>query len=783
MFFSKYTIYSVLAALCLFSLNNDVFADVPVPDGRWKAFEGGKNATPPMGWASWNAFHLDISQGKIYGIADAMVSKGFKAVGYKYVNIDDGWWKKRRTTGKSMQIKTNLFPAAATTVYTNARQDNIINNPFPNNAAVTAFLSSYGYGPKPSSTFLPLTTYIHNKGLKAGIYSDIGRNSCGQYWDSEDHNQPQGTQIEREVGLYGHIIKDINLYFKTWGFDYLKLDACGISDFTSSTDLVTDGRYRSLGPFLARGWYTDNHVATTSGLFADVRDALMAANPDNDFVLSITTWGEGNVQHWGAETGNSWRTTSDISSNWNSMISKYDTTVSKTLYAGPHHWNDPDMMFVGVNEFDGSTTKKLNNARTHFGLWSMLNAPLLMGADIRQSIPENIQNILKNTEVIALNQDVGGHQATKVFDDGNKEILVKTLSTGPGVKAVAFLNRGNSSANMTVNWAQLKLKPGTSAGVRNLWSKSGLTDHTDSFSTNVGAHDTKLFLFSGTHKLTNGRYLSELPGIIHISKNGYSEALADKSIDGNTLTLKGTTYNYGIGVHADSLIQVKLNGNYKKFSATVGVDDEVGSGGSIIFKVYGDGALLHETSSLRKGDQPVDISVSVANTNILELVANGGENISRDHADWANAILTTSAITTDPQAPITTAPQVIIYEAEGGSTTGRAASAYCYTCSGTTKVGYIGNGAANQLTISNINVSTAGTYRLIVHYLTGEDRSLGISVNEGVEAVYNNLNSGGWFNIKTATSTIRLNAGNNAIRMFNKSAWAPDIDKIEIVSQ
>ncbi|EEF27058.1 alpha-galactosidase/alpha-n-acetylgalactosaminidase, putative [Ricinus communis] len=175
-----------------------------------------------MGWNSWNAFRTDVDEEKVVGAARVLVDSGLAGLGYVYVNLDDGWWLKRRAGDGRLQIRTGIFPSAAT-------------------------------GGPDGTSFRPFTDKLHAMGLKAGIYTDIGRNACSQAYDLHSPNLPQGTTAEREVGLDGHVAQDIGLYFKDWGFDYIKVDACGLADFAPGSDLVQRQRYRGLTPLIERG--------------------------------------------------------------------------------------------------------------------------------------------------------------------------------------------------------------------------------------------------------------------------------------------------------------------------------------------------------------------------------------------------------------------------------------------------------------------------------------------------------------------------------------------------
>jgi len=185
--------------------------------GRWSANADGHAPVPPMGWNSWNAFNSDVDEEKVLASAQALVDTKLATLGYRYVNIDDGWWLKRRQPDGRMIIRTSHFPSAAT---------------------------------GPDTSFRPLTDRLHAMGLKAGIYSDIGRNSCGQIYTPDFKNQPEGSVAEREVGLYGHVDQDMKTYFGDWNFDFIKVDACGIRGLPADAPRVRSGLYRALPPLV-----------------------------------------------------------------------------------------------------------------------------------------------------------------------------------------------------------------------------------------------------------------------------------------------------------------------------------------------------------------------------------------------------------------------------------------------------------------------------------------------------------------------------------------------------
>ncbi|RLD34157.1 MAG: glycoside hydrolase family 27 protein, partial [Bacteroidetes bacterium] len=257
-----------------------------------------------------------------------------------------------------------------------------------------------------------LADYIHSKGLKFGIYSDAGYKTCGEF-----------------PGSRGYEYQDARQYAE-WGVDYLKYDWC----------------------------FTGNQSAPDS--YQLMRDALEAAG--RPIVFSICEWGTQQPWEWGEGIGHLWRTTYDIRPCWDcgeqvvyhgkafenfiGFTKILDQQVGLESYAGPGHWNDPDMLEVG----NGKLTLEEN--RAHFSLWAILAAPLMLGNDIRTLSPE-IHKILTNKEVISVNQDPLGKQGVKVNDNGNLEVWMKQL--GDGSRAVVLFNRSGSTVNMTVGWNEI----------------------------------------------------------------------------------------------------------------------------------------------------------------------------------------------------------------------------------------------------------------------------------------------------------------------------------------
>jgi hypothetical protein len=294
-----------------------------------------------------------------------------------------------------------------------------------------------------------LAGYIHGKGLKIGLYSSPGAFTCagapGSY-NSED----------RDAATYAE-----------WGMDYLKYDWCSYGEVAAAI------RKSSKAPV--------NEIEIDKAPYLKMRASLDKVN--RDVVFSFCQYGMGKVWEWGAATGgNLWRTTGDISANWKSVESHGFGQNGLEHWAGPGHWNDPDMLEVG----NGHLTPDENY--THMTLWCMLSAPLLIGCDMTRMSPFTI-SLFSNDEVLAVNQDALGRQGWRAKQDGRKEVWMKPLADGS--VAVAFFNRGESEADVSVQWSEIKLSGAQS--VRDLWRQKEAGVQKAGYSMKVAAHGAELF--------------------------------------------------------------------------------------------------------------------------------------------------------------------------------------------------------------------------------------------------------------------------------------------------
>ncbi|WP_235982537.1 NPCBM/NEW2 domain-containing protein [Sphingomonas albertensis] len=626
-----------LAALCgPLAAATAAAADPMTPTGKWSANTDGSAPVPPMGWNSWNAFNSDVDEEKVLASAQALVDTKLRDIGYRYVNIDDGWWLKRRQPDGRLLIRTSHFPSAATGADT---------------------------------SFRPLTDRLHAMGLKAGIYSDIGRNSCGQIYTPDFKNQPEGSVAEREVGLYGHVDQDIRLFFAEWNFDFIKVDGCGARGLPADAPRVKSGLYRALTPLVDMQSLGGSDVAGIRGLYEQVHTALHTHAGDRPYVYSLCLWGAGDVRAWGKDVGNTSRTSDDIQPVWPRMLTNLDTVTHRALYAHPGSWNDPDMLFVGTGDFDAA---HLTEARSHFSLWAMVDSPLIIGYDLRKLTPDLLA-IFGNADIVALNQDPAGNQAVLAYDSGEVQTFVKTLADGS--KGVALFNRTASPAKAVLTAEQLKMLPTADVRLKDLWTKKDQSFRKE-VAVTLAPHETLIFRATGTRRLPGGLYLSEQTGRVnpaadgvvvpqpdptiyqsitpwtgtrgggeHPQYGGWGGAEADRAPYGKLLRVAGTDFDTGIGVLANSRLEVRNQG-YARFAANVGINDSgQPRSGTTVFEVWGDGRLLAKSRPMGFGEAAAPLEARVAGVRIVELVARGSGAAANagtpQPAIWADAALYT----------------------------------------------------------------------------------------------------------------------------------------------
>jgi alpha-galactosidase len=343
-----------------------------------------------MGWNSWNKFAGRVDDAAVRGMADAMARNGMKDVGYQYINIDDTWEAGRDAQGNVTS-----------------------NKKFPDMKA--------------------LADYVHSKGLKIGIYSSPGPNTCAGY-----------------EGSLGHEEQDARTY-AAWGIDYLKYDWCG-----------------------ARNLYADEEMRA---VYQVMGDALLRAG--RPVVYSLCQYGRAEVWKWGAAVGgNTWRTTGDIRDTWDSMTKIGFAQDELAPWAAPGRWNDPDMLEIG----NGGMSD--DEYRTHMSLWAILAAPLLAGNDLREMTPAIVE-ILTNREVIAVNQDKDGKQGRRIAKSGDQEVWSRPLNDGG--YAIGIFNRAAKPAKFALKWSDVSEKSAPTRA-RELWAHKDLALIGEEYCATVPSH-------------------------------------------------------------------------------------------------------------------------------------------------------------------------------------------------------------------------------------------------------------------------------------------------------
>lgn len=394
--------------------------------------------TPAMGWNSWNCFAGAVTAQHVKDAADAMVHSGLIDHGWTYINIDDYW-----------EVNTGRAGANDPTLQGPQRDANgkIVPNPrFPDMKG--------------------LADYVHGLGLKIGLYSSPGPTTCGGC-----------------VGSYQHEDQDAETYGE-WGFDYLKYDWCSYeriarASLPPSTNAAPEGRRER----------PNYDLPTRQKPYVVMRAALDKV--PRDILFSFCQYGAGNVWEWGAQVGgNSWRTTGDIRDTWQSLSRIGFSQAGHEKYAGPGHFNDPDMMIVGKVGWGPKlhgTHLTPNEQYTHVSLWCLLSAPLLIGCDMT-AFDDFTLSLLSNDEVLAVDQDPLGHQAARLSQTDNLEVWAKDLEDGS--KAVGLFNRNEEAQEVTAKWSELGLQG--SATVRDLWRQKDVGQFKNEFHAKVPPHGVVL---------------------------------------------------------------------------------------------------------------------------------------------------------------------------------------------------------------------------------------------------------------------------------------------------
>jgi len=397
--------------------------------------------TPPMGWNSWNCFANEVSADKVKRAADAMVKSGLINHGWTYINIDDFWQNNRDSKDQSLRGKLR------------DKAGNIVPN------------SRFG-------DMKGLAGYVHGLGLKIGLYSSPGPWTCGGC-----------------VGSYGYEKQDAESYAK-WGFDYLKYDWCSYGGVINGMPDNDPYKISSLS-------YIGGNELNTSIRPFKLMGEYLRQQP-RDIVYSLCQYGMSDVWKWGdSVNGNCWRTTNDITDTWVSMKNIALDQDKSASWAKPGNWNDPDMLIVGTVGWGNPHKSKLkpDEQYLHISLWCLFSAPLLIGCDM-EKLDDFTLNLLTNDEVIDINQDPLGRQATCVQTIGDLRIYVKELEDGS--RAVGFCNFGLDIVDLSyIDFDKLGIDG--QFKVRDLWRQKDIATietKTSQLALKVPVHGVLLYKFT-----------------------------------------------------------------------------------------------------------------------------------------------------------------------------------------------------------------------------------------------------------------------------------------------
>lgn len=480
---------------------------------------------PVMGWSSWNTYRVNISDSLICRQADAMRELGLDRVGYTYINIDDGYFGGRSANG-TLLIHPTRFPRG----------------------------------------LKPVADHIHRLGFKAGIYSDAGRNTCGNFWDADT--------IARGVGLYGHDDADADLFFRRLGFDFIKVDFCGGDPGQNSGQLRLDERER----------YTAIRRAVDATGRRDVR-------------LNVCRWAFPGT--WVGEVASSWRIAADIAPNWASVKRIIRANRYLSAYAADGAYNDMDMLEIG---------RGLSAAeeRTHFGMWCMMCSPLLIGCDLTAIPPASLE-LITNRELIGLNQRAPRRQARFVREEDGVSLYVKDVERLNGrTRAVALCNLSDSTRTFTLRMSDVELTG--PVGVRDLFTHADLPAVTDTLTVSIPAHDTRIFRLRGRGRAERTLYEAEtawLGGYQNIGLNPRMGHAVPERADGCSGGAKAAWLGGRPGNHIEWRDVYARGGRYRLTLRYVAAEER-----EALLRINGgEPLLLHLPAG--SGGQPAEVELTV----------------------------------------------------------------------------------------------------------------------------------------------------------------------------
>lgn len=503
----------------------------------------GAALTPPMGWSSWNTFRNRIDENLIYDTAVAMKEKGLVDAGYRFVNIDDNWVDNARDDEGRIQADKLTFPNGIPALVEKVNAMGISLGVYSSNGTATCedLTASLYHEWTDAYTFAKWGVeyfkydFCHNIPLSEYaplVYAvTISKNGIGRIYDCKEAELSGLARYMKKKGFDGKYVSGLDRREGAMTFDKIEVEEDGVYNVT--VHIVKHGQYEKCLMLEANGierevlifpsqkrfnmtakFTVSMHLKkgkNTLKLFNPIgtrADSAMlqyvnmgrqlkkatekvardAGKPEKPITFSICEWGFNQPYKWGRYAGNLWRTTPDIRPIWPWIKILYNHTVKLYKYAGVGGWNDPDMLEVG----NGKLTFEQN--RSHFALWCMMCAPLILGNDLR-NISDDVLKIVKNPDLIAINQDALGVPAKRVVK-GTVDVLVKPLADG-SVAVCAFNKGGKKKYNLNLKKVlsdeYARCKKTENFVATNLWDKSETTTN-GVISVFVNKHDSAVFI-------------------------------------------------------------------------------------------------------------------------------------------------------------------------------------------------------------------------------------------------------------------------------------------------
>lgn len=503
----------------------------------------GAALTPPMGWSSWNTFRNRIDENLIYDTAVAMKEKGLVDAGYHFVNIDDNWVDNARDDEGRIQADKLTFPNGIPALVEKVNAMGISLGVYSSNGTATCedLTASLYHEWTDAYTFAKWGVeyfkydFCHNIPLSEYaplVYAvTISKNGIGRTYNCKEAELSGLARYMKKKGFDGKYVSGLDRREGAMTFDNIEVEEDGVYNVT--VHIVKHGQYEKCLMLEANGserevliFPSQKRFNMTAKFTVSMRlkkgkntlklfnpigtraDSAMlqyvnmgrqlkkatekvardAGKPEKPITFSICEWGFNQPYKWGRYAGNLWRTTPDIRPIWPWIKILYNHTVKLYKYAGVGGWNDPDMLEVG----NGKLTFEQN--RSHFALWCMMCAPLILGNDLR-NISDDVLKIVKNPDLIAINQDALGVPAKRVVK-GTVDVLVKPLADG-SVAVCAFNKGGKKKYNLNLKKVlsdeYARCKKTENFVATNLWDKSETTTN-GVLSVSVNKHDSAVFI-------------------------------------------------------------------------------------------------------------------------------------------------------------------------------------------------------------------------------------------------------------------------------------------------